>query len=153
IRQHPRCQKTAIIFVSAVHLSELDQLKGYETGAVDYLQVPVVPEMLRAKIRVLADLHRKTNRLTRWNAELEHRVEQRTRELEASATRLRSSEERFRSLAERMPHLVWESDAAGRATYHNLRWYDYTGAASGELLGDRWLEHFHSDDQEFVLLE
>jgi PAS domain S-box-containing protein len=153
IRQHPRCQKTAIIFVSAVHLSELDQLKGYETGAVDYLQVPVVPEMLRAKIRVLADLHRKTNRLTRWNAELERRVEERTRELEASATRLRASEERFRSLAERMPHLVWESDAEGRASYHNLRWYDYTGAASGELLGDRWLDHFHPDDHEFMVVE
>src|SRR5262245_57672595 len=40
IRQHPRCQKTAIIFVSAVHLSDIDRLKGYETGAVDYLPVP-----------------------------------------------------------------------------------------------------------------
>ena len=153
IRQHPRCQKTAIIFVSAVHLSDLDRLKGYENGAVDYLQVPVVPEVLRAKIRVLADLHRKTNRLTRWNAELERRVEERTRELEASAARLRSSEERFRSLAERMPHLVWESDAEGRASYHNPRWYDYTGAPAGDSLGERWLECFHPDDRAFVLSE
>src|SRR5580704_6138637 len=36
IRQHPRFQRTAIIFVSAVHLTDLDQLKGYEHGAVDY---------------------------------------------------------------------------------------------------------------------
>ncbi|HTO08653.1 MAG TPA: response regulator [Myxococcota bacterium] len=153
IRQHPRCQKTAIIFVSAVHLSDLDRLKGYETGAVDYLQVPVVPEMLRAKIRVLADLHRKTNRLTRWNAELERRVEERTRELEASAARLRESEERFRSLSERMPHLVWESDAEGRVSYHNPRWYDYTGAPAEESLGERWLDYFHPDDREFALSE
>src|SRR5712675_3794984 len=60
IRQHPRFQKTAIIFVSAVHLTDLDRLKGYEHGAVDYISVPVVPEMLRAKVRVFADLHRKT---------------------------------------------------------------------------------------------
>jgi len=153
IRQHPRCQKTAIIFVSAVHLSDIDRLKGYETGAVDYLQVPVVPQVLRAKIRVLADLHRKTNRLTRWNAELERRVEERTQALEASATRLRESEERFRSLAERMPHLVWESDAQGNATYHSRRWFDYTGASSEESLGDRWLSHFHPDDRNFVLSE
>jgi PAS domain S-box-containing protein len=153
IRQHPRCQKTAIIFVSAVHLSDLDRLKGYETGAVDYLQVPVAPEVLRAKIRVLADLHRKTNRLTRWNAELERRVEERTRELEASAVRLRASEARFRSLAERMPHLVWESDAEGRASYHNPRWYDYTGAPSADSLGDGWLDYFHPDDRAFVLSE
>src|SRR5947207_2118782 len=37
IRQHPRYQKTAIIFVSGVHLTDLDQLKGYERGAVDYV--------------------------------------------------------------------------------------------------------------------
>src|SRR6188474_113060 len=51
IRQHPRFQKTAIIFVSAVHLSDLDQLKGYQSGAVDYVSVPVIPELLRAKVR------------------------------------------------------------------------------------------------------
>ena len=54
IRQHPRYQKTAIIFVSAVHLTHTDQLKGYESGAVDYVSVPVVPELLRAKVRVFA---------------------------------------------------------------------------------------------------
>jgi len=63
IRQHPRFQRTAIIFVSAVHLTDLDQLKGYEHGAVDYISVPVVPELLRAKVRVFADLHRKTRLL------------------------------------------------------------------------------------------
>src|ERR1039458_2034012 len=59
IRQHPRFQKTAIIFVSAVHLTDLDRLKGYQHGAVDYLSVPIVPEVLRAKVKVFAELHRK----------------------------------------------------------------------------------------------
>ncbi len=63
IRQHPRFQRTAIIFVSAVHLTDLDQLKGYEHGAVDYISVPVVAELLRAKVRVFAELHRKTRQL------------------------------------------------------------------------------------------
>src|SRR3954462_12985762 len=52
IREHPRFQKTAIIFISAVHFTESDYLRGYEAGAVDYLSVPVVPELLRAKVRV-----------------------------------------------------------------------------------------------------
>src|ERR671932_478721 len=60
IRNHPRFQNTAIIFVSAVALTDLDRLKGYELGAVDYVPVPVVPDLLRAKVRVFADLHRKT---------------------------------------------------------------------------------------------
>src|SRR6202021_2986121 len=59
IRQHPRFQKTAIIFISAVHLTDLDRLKGYQRGAVDYISVPVVPELLRAKVSVFAELHRK----------------------------------------------------------------------------------------------
>src|ERR1700729_4536895 len=44
IRQHPRFQNTAIIFISAVHLTELDMLRGYERGGVDYVSVPVIPE-------------------------------------------------------------------------------------------------------------
>src|SRR5580658_7337836 len=60
IRQHPRFQQTAIIFISAVHLTDLDRIKGYQRGAVDYIAVPIVPELLRAKVRVFADLHRKT---------------------------------------------------------------------------------------------
>ena len=50
IREHPRFQKTAMIFISAVHLTEMDRLRGYEMGAVDYVPVPVVPEVLRAKV-------------------------------------------------------------------------------------------------------
>ena len=43
IRDHPRFQKIAIIFVSAVALADVDQLRGYEYGAVEYVTVPVVP--------------------------------------------------------------------------------------------------------------
>ena len=91
IRQHPRFQKTAIIFVSAVHLTDLDRLKGYQHGAVDYLSVPIVPEVLRAKVRVFAELHRKKLQLERLNNELEVRVPDRTLELEQKASRYRNS--------------------------------------------------------------
>src|SRR6202046_1475056 len=70
IRQHPRFQKTAIIFISAIHLTDLDQLKAYQRGAVDYIAVPIVPELLRAKVRVFADLHRKTRQLEMLNRDL-----------------------------------------------------------------------------------
>ncbi|SCB61132.1 His Kinase A (phospho-acceptor) domain-containing protein [Rhizobium aethiopicum] len=93
IRQHPRYQNTPIIFVSAVMLAEPDRLRGYAVGAVDYVSVPIVPEVLRAKVRVFADLYRKTRELERLNAELEARVHQRTAELEASAAQLRQLNE------------------------------------------------------------
>jgi PAS domain S-box-containing protein len=98
IREHPRFQKTAMIFISAIQVSDIDRLRGYEMGAVDYVPVPVIPEVLRAKIRVFAELYRKTRQLERFNAELENRVRARTAELENSNARLLESEQR-RSLA------------------------------------------------------
>jgi PAS domain S-box-containing protein len=98
IRDHPRFQKTAIIFISAIHLTDVDRLRGYEMGAVDYVPVPVVPEVLRAKVRVFAELFRKTRQLQQLNFELERRVAERTAELNSSTARLLQSEQ-LRSLA------------------------------------------------------
>jgi signal transduction histidine kinase len=84
IRAHPRYQRTAIIFISAVRLTDLDRLKGYELGAVDYIPVPVIPEVLRAKVSVFAELYRKTRQLEALNRELERRVEERTAQLQAA---------------------------------------------------------------------
>jgi len=81
IRQHPRFQKTAIIFISGVHLTDTDKIQGYQSGAVDYISVPVIPEVLRAKIGVFVELHRKTRMLERLNSDLERRVEERTNQL------------------------------------------------------------------------
>jgi signal transduction histidine kinase len=93
IREHPRFEKTAIIFVSAVQITDLDRLKGYAAGAVDYVPVPVVPEVLRAKVKVFAELFRKTRQLEQLNLDLEKRVAERTADLEASAARLEALNE------------------------------------------------------------
>jgi PAS domain S-box-containing protein len=93
IREHPRFQKTAMIFISAIHLSDMDRVRGYEMGAVDYVPVPVIPEVLRAKVKIFVELYRKTRQLELMNAELEKRVSARTAELEASTAQLRQSEE------------------------------------------------------------
>jgi signal transduction histidine kinase len=82
IREHPRFRTTAIIFVSAILMTYPDQLRGYSLGAVDYVPVPVVPELMRAKVKVFVDLYRKTRALERFNAELENRVAERTSELQ-----------------------------------------------------------------------
>ena len=82
IREHPRFETTAIIFVSAIMMTYPDQLRGYQLGGVDYVPVPVVPELLRAKVKVFVDLYRKTRQLERFNAELEKRVAERTSELQ-----------------------------------------------------------------------
>jgi len=131
LREHPRYEKTAIIFVSAIHLSDVDHIRGYETGAVDYVPVPVIPQILRAKVRIFVDLYRKTRQLENLNDELERRVAARTRELEASTIELRESEERLR-LA---------SEAAGFGTY------DYRVSA-GELYWSPSLRRIAGMDDE-----
>jgi signal transduction histidine kinase len=70
IRQHPRYQSIAIIFISGVHLTDVDRIQGYQRGAVDYISVPVVPELLRAKVSVFAELYRKTRELETVNNDL-----------------------------------------------------------------------------------
>jgi response regulator RpfG family c-di-GMP phosphodiesterase len=94
IRQHPRFQQTSLIFVSAVLLTDFDRLRGYECGGVDYLPVPVVPEILRAKVSVFADSYRKTRALERLNTELEQRVTERTAALAATTKALQEADRR-----------------------------------------------------------
>src|ERR1700689_4966990 len=117
IRDHPRFQKTAMIFISAIQVSDLDRLRGYEMGAVDYVPVPVVPEVLRAKIKVFAELYRKTRQLERLNAELEHRVRERTAELETSNARALESEEQLRLATDAAEIGLWDGDKVPRTVF------------------------------------
>jgi PAS domain S-box-containing protein len=110
IRDHPRFQRTAIIFISAIQVDDVDRLRGYEMGAVDYVPVPVVPAVLRAKVKVFAELYRKTRELERFNSELERRVAERTAELEASTARLLHSEQQLRLATEAAEIGLWDVD-------------------------------------------
>jgi len=134
IREHPRFQKIAMIFVSAIYLAEIDHLRGYEMGAVDYVPVPVVPEVLRAKVRVFTDLYRKNRQLERLNAELERRVSERTAELEASTVQLLESEQR-RSLALAAGNMgSWDWDLLGGTIVWDEGQHAIYGVTPGEFV-------------------
>ncbi|HEX4893384.1 MAG TPA: response regulator [Hyphomicrobiaceae bacterium] len=151
LREHPRYEKTAVIFISAIHQTELDLVRGYASGAVDYVSVPVIPEILRAKVRVFLDLHRKTRELERLNAELEQHVSERTAELEKSNQRLRSSEERLR--------LASEAADFGTYEYNSMSDRLHCSAALKRLIGssgpdqitlDEFTSLCHPDDRDAV---
>lgn len=155
IHQHPRCQDTAVLFISAVHLTELDQLKGYERGAVDYISVPVIPELLRAKVSVFADLHRKTRQLETLNRQLEQRVADRTAELEqrAEALQLLNGELARKNLEldaimKTAPDIIFSRQADGARDYVSARFSEYTGAPAGSANGFGWLEYVHDADKD-----
>ena len=155
IRQHPRFQRTAIIFISAVRLTDLDRLKGYEHGAVDYVSVPVVPELLRAKVRIFAELHRKTRQLETLNRELEQRVAERTGELESKAKallalnlELAEKNMELDAIVHTAPDIIFSRQADGIRDYLSDRFYEYTGAATGSAIGLGWWDYVHPDDRE-----
>ncbi|MFC5571206.1 response regulator [Lysobacter yangpyeongensis] len=95
IHQHPRFEKTPIIFVTAVNVTDLDRLRGYTLGAFDYVMVPIIPEILRGKVEVLAELYRKRRELERVNRELaaanEALQREKARELEVLNDTLREA--------------------------------------------------------------
>jgi len=93
IHQHPRFEQTPIIFVTAVNVGDMDRLRGYKLGAVDYVSVPVIPEIMRTKVAVLIELYRKRRELQLANEQLAAanqslRIEK-ARELEALNESLR----------------------------------------------------------------
>src|SRR5260370_4914657 len=144
MRQHPRFQKTAIIFISAVHLTDLDRIKGYKSGAVDYISVPVIPELLRAKVSVLAELHSKKRQLERLNRELEQRVAERTEQLHGR-------ELQFGTLGNSLPQLAWMADAQGSIFWYNQRWYEFIGTLPGEMPMWGWRSVQHPDYADRVI--
>jgi PAS domain S-box-containing protein len=155
MRQHPRFQKTAIIFISAVHLTDLDRIKGYQSGAVDYISVPVVPELLRAKVSVFAELHRKNRQLERLNRELEKRVAERTEQLKESEEQLRNLnfqlQERVAELEAIMQVLpvgvAVSQDPESKVITSNLALSDLLGVKPGENIAAR-VDHSSADSFE-----
>jgi signal transduction histidine kinase len=95
------------------------------SGAVDFVPVPVVPELLRAKVKVFVDLYRKTRRLERFNAELEERVLERTAELR------RCNEE----LEERIEEQTRERETALAHLFQTQK-MDTIGHLTGEVAHD-----------------
>jgi PAS domain S-box-containing protein len=155
IREHPRFKSTAIIFISAVYMTDLDRLKGYERGAVDYISVPVIPELLRAKVSVFAELHRKTQQLAALNRELEQRVLERTEELESKAEALLSlnielgrKNQELDAIVRTAPDFIFSRRTDGARDYISDRFYEYTGAQLGSANGFGWLDYVHPEDKQ-----
>src|SRR5689334_18937009 len=155
IREHPRCQKTAIIFISGVHMSDIDRLRGYERGAVDYISVPIIPEVLRAKVSVFAELHRRAHQLETLNRELEKRVAERTEELNHRAEALQAlnielahKNQELDAIVRTAPDIIFSRHANGARDYMSGRFYEFTGAAPGSATGFGWMDYVHPEDQE-----
>ena len=115
LRQHRNARHTPIMLVTA-YADDVQRARGYELGVVDYIQVPVVAPVMRAKVGVFLDLFLTRAALARANHDLESRVDERTAELLRSNERLQAEiEERLRAENEREELLVRERLLRGQA--------------------------------------
>lgn len=160
IRQHPRFQNTAIIFISAVHLTALDLQRGYARGAVDYISVPFDPELLRAKVAVFAELYRRTRQLESLNRDLEARVSERTAALEDHTRNLKllndellMRNQQLDAIVATAPDIIFSSEAGGDRDFLSERFYEYTGALPDSAQGMGWMQYVHPDDRRQVELQ
>jgi PAS domain S-box-containing protein len=136
IREHPRLEKTPIIFVTAVHGSDFDRLRGYEVGAIDYISVPVAPEILRSKVAILVELYQRRTELQEVNRALSEGraqlVEQHTRAVELYAVERAAIETEHAALFE-LPSTVTAVLEAVRDGQRVIRDWTYRSVNSSTL--------------------
>ena len=143
IKEREKTAAIPIVFLTA-QATDVDLVfKGYRVGAVDYLMKPLVPEMMRAKVAVFAQLFREKKR-NEQQAVLLLEAERNEHELRLIELRL-ANERRYRTLAQAVPHIVWTAGADGTVDYFNQRWFEYTGLSVEQAAGS-WLGVVHPDE-------
>jgi PAS domain S-box-containing protein len=142
IKQRERTRTIPIVFLTALSKDEPHVFRGYEIGAVDYVFKPFDREILRAKVGVFVELWEKNVQIREQAAQL---AQQELADLR------RTSEERYRQLADAMPQIVWTSNPDGETTYFNRRWFEYTGTSEGETGRHAWASAAHPNDLPAVV--
>jgi PAS domain S-box-containing protein len=149
IKQSRRSRHVPIILLTAEshHVESMEH--GYALGAADYILKPLSPAVVRAKVSVFVELHRRGEEIRR-QADLLQATERRRAATELAELQ-GATERRYRNLADAIPQLVWTAQPDGGATYFNLRWIEYTGLSLERSIGLGWQSVLHpSDVQRFV---
>lgn len=128
VKERRKTARIPIIFLSAYYNEDQHVLEGYGSGAVDYLHKPVNPAVLRSKVAVFAELHKKTRQLEMANRQLsdlneslDQRVRERTRELQESEARLMDASRRKDEFLATLAHELRNPLSPMRNAVHFLK--------------------------------
>jgi PAS domain S-box-containing protein len=137
IRGHSRLERTPIIFVTGAEVTALEQLKGYEVGAIDYISVPIVPEILRSKVAVLCELHQRRRELQ----ELNRALKDARSELDSRhATEIAHQKQMYEAILTNTPDLAYVFGLDHRFVYANEGLLKLWGKSREEAIGKTCLE-------------
>lgn len=137
IRGHPRLERTPIIFVTGFEVSALDQLKGYEVGAIDYISVPIIPEILRSKVAVLVEFHQRHRELQELNRALKDARAELDSQYAGDMAHQRSQ---YEAILSNTPDFAYVFDLHHRFTYANEGLLKMWGKTREEAIGKNCLE-------------
>lgn len=140
VKARPGPERPPILFVTGPGRSDLQVLEGYEIGAIDQLSSPIVPEIFRSKIALLAELHRRRQDLERLSLDLQaarSRLHtERYRVAVAGQAALRDSERRYRAIFEHAVELIAVLEAVRSSGGDIVDWrYQDANANALRLLG------------------
>jgi hypothetical protein len=147
IRKRPSSEHTPIIFITSINTSENHVSKGYSLGAVDYMLTPIVPEILRSKVAVFVELHKKTELLKQQSEEL-RRIEEFKHQQQ-----LADVEDRLEAETKRNRFFTLSLDLLAIASFDdffiqlNPVWESTLGFTTGELRSKSLLEFVHPEDR------
>jgi PAS domain S-box-containing protein len=144
IKSRERSQHTPMVFLTADATDAKRLYRAYSVGAIDYLQKPVDPEIIRAKVAVFVDLFRKDRRILD-QAKTLRESERRERDLQIAELKL-AAERRYNNLAEAVPQIVWTCTPAGLIDYSNRHFAEYAGLTPARAKNHGFLDLAHPDD-------
>jgi PAS domain S-box-containing protein len=152
IREHPRLERTPIIFVTGVNVTDLDRLKGYEVGAIDYISIPIVPEILRSKVAILVELHQRRSELQVLNQALKEARDQLDMDHARAMADARAQFQERLLLAKRAARLgVYDWDIRGGTLEWDERTRQLWGIGPDDPVSYQlFINALHSDDRQEV---
>ncbi len=144
MKQYEPSKDTPIIFVTAINKDSRHIYEGYKSGAADYLFKPFDPLILRAKVKIFVELFRRNLMIAKQAKQLLE-AEKRERERRLAELEMESLQ-RYRKLADSIPHIICKARPDGSVDYVNEVWCAYTGLSREESSGEGWKNGIFPED-------